>query len=119
MLEMNLSFQDAAHKSFFETVTAELGDVDDRTKMAVNLLSATQETRDYFHDIYDVGRQEIRPGCWEEPCNTPMSKLVIAAALSLAGSLEAPIAAHSTILSPLLYAFDWAERQEVGWGATS
>ena len=48
-----------------------------------------------------------------------MSKLVIAAALSLAGSLEAPIAAHSTILSPLLYAFDWAERQEVGWGDTS
>ena len=89
MLEMNLPFRDAAHKSFFEAVIAELGDVDDHTKMAVNLLSATQETRDYFYDIYDVSHQEIRPGCWEEPWNTPMSKLVIAAALSLTGYLEA------------------------------
>lgn len=113
MLEMNLPFRDAAHKSFFEAVVAELGDVNDHTKMAVNLLSATQETRDHFYDIYDVDRQEIRPGCWEELWNTPMSKLIIAAALSLTGSLEAPIIARSTILPPLLYAFAWAEQQEV------
>ncbi|MCI9458599.1 MAG: hypothetical protein HFE44_16795 [Oscillospiraceae bacterium] len=111
MLEMNLPFRDAAHESFFEAVVAELGDVDDHTKMPVYLLSATQETRDHFYDIYDVERQKIRPGCWEEPWNTPMSKLVIVAALSLTGSFEAPIIAHSTILSPLLYAFEWAERQ--------
>ena len=106
MLEMNLPFRDAVHESFFEAMAAELGEVDDYTKMLVYLLSATRETRDHFYDIYDVERQEIRPGCWEEPWNTPMSKLVIAAALSLTGSLEAPIAAHSTILSPLLHAFD-------------
>ena len=111
MLEMNLPFRDAAHESFFEAVVAELGDVDDHTKMPVYLLSATQETRDHFYDIYDVERQKIRPGCWEEPWNTPMSKLVIVAALSLTGSFEAPIIAHSTILSPLLFAFEGAERQ--------
>ena len=52
MLEMNLPFRDAAHESFFEAVVAELGDVDDHTKMPVYLLSATQETRDHFYDIY-------------------------------------------------------------------
>ena len=86
MLEMNLPFRDAAHESFFESVAAELGDVDERTKMLVYLLSATQETRDYFYDIYDVESQKIHPDCWEEPWNTSMSKLVIAAALSLTGS---------------------------------
>ena len=120
MLERNLPFRDAVHKSFFEAVVAELEDVNDHTKMVVNLLSATQETRDHFYDIYDVERQEIRPACWEELWNTPMSKLIIAAALSLTGSLEAPIIARSTILPPLLFAFAWAEQQEVvGYADTS
>ena len=58
MLERNLPFRDAVHKSFFEAVVAELEDVNDHTKMVVNLLSATQETRDHFYDIYDVDRQD-------------------------------------------------------------
>ena len=95
--EDTLYFRDEVHRVCYENALAETKTSDTCSKVAIYLLTSTPETRDYFYDIYDPEKRAIRPDCWREPWRSPMTKLIISAALSLSGSPQALAAASGTI----------------------
>jgi len=112
MLENKLYFKDHTHKNCYEEVLSQMKDPDVFSRIAVFLLTSSPDTRDYFYDIYDPDRKQVRSGCWNEPWITPKSKLLIAAALSLTGSLDAPMAACGTLWPVIMSAYECVDQLE-------
>lgn len=104
---MDLHFVDKRHETFYHQVT-ELID-DDKGKLLAYTLGAAPVTREHFEQIYDGS---IRSGCWTEEWNTSDSRLVIAWAMAMVGSIETPAAAGGTLAPCLLAACRWSEALE-------
>lgn len=106
-----LYFKDDRHEDFYSSVTCGWSDspAEQRGKLITYLLGASPVTRKHYEDIYDRTSHSVRSGCWRESWNTSESRLLIAWASALVGSIEAPAAGSGTLMPCLLAAYQWSD----------
>lgn len=105
-----LNWRDEDHRLAYLTAVRDLeGAEGPYTKPILYLLTSCETTREHIWDILDFRTpHDVVYGCWNEPWNTPESRMIIALVSMINEETFAEKAARGTLAAPFLDAMEWA-----------